>query len=156
MVVVITQRRSFSSWWKKACEKEANVETTSCMWMWVASEQSTQRASSIQTRKDPDCHQMKFKYYPISNTETEVKRGSAVISFWVQKYFSNHRRLAPKPFHALAAALSPVLDCAHFSLTALHCQWSSDSLTGEVLSFLRVFEGTVCSLCLKCFSSPIQ
>lgn len=157
MVVVITQRRSFSSWWKEACEKEANLESTSWMWMWVVSEQSTRRASSIQTRKDPDCHQMKFKYYPISNTETEVKRGSAVISFWVQKYFSNHRRLASKPFHALAADLSsPVLDCAHFSLTVLQRQWSSDSLTGQVLSFLRVFEGTVCTLCLKCFSSPIQ
>lgn len=156
-MVVITQRRSFSSWWKKACEKEAHLESISCIWMWVVSEQSTRRVNSIHTRKDPDCHQMKFEHYPISNRETEVKRGSAVISFCMQKYFSDHRRLAPMPFHALAAAVSsPVLDCACFSLTADQHQWSSDSLTGQVLSFLRVFEGTVSSLCLKCFSSPIQ
>ena len=121
MVVVITQRRSFSSWWKEACEKEANLESTSWMWMWVVSEQSTQRASSIQTRKDPDCHQMKFKYYPISNTETEVKRGSAVISFWVQKYFSNHRRLASKS----CSGGRPIFSCTRLCSLLSHCSPAS-------------------------------
>lgn len=131
-------------------EVRRGVKCASCTWMRVL-QSNVRRASSIQTRKDPDCHQMKFL-----NMEIEVKGAVLWPPFEGRDTPPVTEGWPPSPF-MLWQQPYPLLHLTVLTfLTALQCQWSSDSLTGQVLSFLRVFEGTVCTFLLEMLFHPIQ
>lgn len=119
------QRRNFFSW-KKVCEKEVELECVHVLFQGTG----LKKGSSIQPRKGPEYHHMKFGHYPMILKETPSKRGSTVIWFSVQKYLSGCGRLA---FKASCALATPHI--AYFTWLCL-CPLSLHSTLSGPLPFL--------------------
>lgn len=123
------------------------------------------KGSSIQPRKGPEYHHMKFRHYPMMLRETPSKRGSTVIGFSVQKYLSGCGRLAFKASRALATphisyftwlCLCPS-HCTPPSLVLFHslqrpCSFLLLSLWRHSTSSVN---STAHSLCAKWFSTSL-